>query len=86
VFALFTTRFVGNSRGALARSDPDYKRPGYNIVDATIGYDWKTWEFALFAKNLTDSDKIIQRTNTLGFSGATRLRPVTIGLSALTTF
>lgn len=54
-------QFIGNSHGTIVRASPDYQRPAYNLLGASIGATFDEWEFSLFVKNLTDTKKIIQR-------------------------
>ncbi|MES2103381.1 MAG: TonB-dependent receptor [Pseudomonadota bacterium] len=73
--------FVGSSHGSLVHTDPDYVRPAYNTLDASVGATFGAWEVSLFAKNLLNNDKIIQRPNVQSVSEGYRLRPLTVGLS-----
>ena len=54
-------QFTGDSHGTIIRGNQDYKRPPYNILGASVGATFGRWEVSLFAKNLTDTRKIIQR-------------------------
>lgn len=54
-------QFIGTSHGTFVRDNQDYQRPVYNIAGASIGASVGDWEFALFAKNLFNQKKIIQR-------------------------
>jgi len=77
---------IGNSHGALQRTDPDYDRPAYYTVGTSIGTQFGDWEVALFAKNLLNNDKVIQKPYTQLLETATRLTPLTVGLSVSATF
>ncbi|MES2072181.1 MAG: TonB-dependent receptor [Pseudomonadota bacterium] len=80
-FARAGVHWVGSSHGSLIRTDPDYVRPSYNTVDASVGAAFGSWEVSLFAKNLLNNDKIIQKPNVQSVSEGYRLRPLTVGLS-----
>lgn len=80
-FARAAVHWVGSSHGSLVRTDPDYVRPSYNTVDASVGATFGTWEVSLFAKNLLNNDKVIQKPNVQFVSEGYRLRPLTVGLS-----
>jgi|HubBroStandDraft_1064217.scaffolds.fasta_scaffold00076_50 iron complex outermembrane receptor protein len=54
-------QFIGDSHGTFVRTNPDYQRPTYDLLGASIGADFDAYEVSLFAKNLLDADKIIQR-------------------------
>jgi hypothetical protein len=65
---------VGESHGNVIAGDqatglaanPDYKRPSYVTLDASLGLEYGRWEFTLFGKNLTNNNKIIQRPDIQG--------------------
>ncbi len=80
-FARAAVHWVGSSHGSLIHTDPDYDRPAYSTVDASVGATWGTWELSLFAKNLLNNDKVIQRPNVQFVSEGYRVRPLTVGLS-----
>jgi len=54
-------QFIGTSHGTFVRDNQDYQRPGYNLAGASIGVTVDNWEFSIFAKNIFNEDKIIQR-------------------------
>jgi outer membrane receptor protein involved in Fe transport len=98
--------WVGESNGNVEGPDPatglaanpDYRRPSYITLDASLGIDYGKWSFELFGKNLTNNNKIIQRPDIQGsavpgygleylgqFVPNTQgftLRPLTVGLNA----
>lgn len=80
-FARAAVHWVGASHGTLVKTDPDYQRPSYNSVDASVGATFGNWELALFAKNLLNNDVVTQRPNVQSVSEGYRMRPRTIGLS-----
>jgi len=98
--------WVGQSDGSVEGPDPatglaanpDYRRPSYITLDASLGLDYGRWSFELFGKNLTNNNKIIQRPDIQGSSvpgygleylgqfipntQGFTLRPLTVGLNA----
>ncbi|MEB0138956.1 MULTISPECIES: TonB-dependent receptor [unclassified Undibacterium] len=80
-FARGAVHWVGASHGSLTHTDPDYLRPAYNTVDASVGASYGNWEVSLFAKNLLNNEKVIQRPNVQSVNEGYRVRPLTIGLS-----
>jgi len=105
-YARIDVPWVGPSNGNVEGPDaatgllanPDYRRPAYITMDASLGLDYGRWSFELFGKNLTDNKKIIQRPDIQGsavpgyglvylgnFVPNTQgftLRPLTVGLNA----
>ncbi len=79
-------QWTGNSHGTFVRSSTDYKRPGYFSADASVGLNLDRWEFSVFAKNLTNSGKILQQPSIQGVSEAYYLRPRTLGITAYRDF
>ncbi len=83
-------------------ANPDYKRPSYVTLDASLGLDYGRWSFELFGKNLTNNNKIIQRPDIQGSSvpgyglnylgtfvpntQGFTLRPLTVGFNAALKF
>jgi iron complex outermembrane recepter protein len=81
VFARAGLQYVGKSHGSLVTTDPDYKRAGYVVADASAGVTIHGLEIGLFVKNLANNNRVIQRPNILnaGNALAYRLAPRTIG-------
>lgn len=73
--------WIGGSHGTLTPTDPDYVRPAYNTFDASVGASYGHWELSLFAKNLFNTDKTIQKPNVQFVNEGYSVRPRTIGLS-----
>lgn len=80
-FVRGASHWVGSSHGSLIRTDPDYQRPAYNTVDASVGATRGDWELSLFAKNLLNTDKVIQTPNVQSINEGYRVRPRTIGIT-----
>jgi outer membrane receptor protein involved in Fe transport len=74
--------YVGTSHGTLVATDPDYERPSYDLVGASIGARVGGWEVSLFAKNLFDNQKIYQTPSHATVPLGLVLTPRTIGVSA----
>ena len=85
-FARADYSLTGPSHGAFAITDPDYSRPAYGDVDASVGLIWRHVQWQLYGKNLADNQKVIQHPNLLSVSEGYTLRPLTVGLSASAKF
>lgn len=81
-FATADWNYVGASHGTVGVTDPDFNRPSYAVMAMTAGAAYRNWEFSLFAKNLLDDQKIIQRPNLQTVNRGYTLVPRTIGISA----
>ncbi|MDR3511378.1 MAG: TonB-dependent receptor [Caulobacteraceae bacterium] len=75
-------QLVGPSQGAITHSDPDFHRPAYQVLGASIGLKDARMDVSLFATNLLDEAKIIQRPNVALITFGLRVPPRTIGVSA----
>jgi len=80
-FVRGSSSWVGSSHGSLVKTDPDYARPGYNTINLSAGANYNAWQVSLFAKNLFNDQKVIQRPNVEFVNEGYRLRPRTIGIS-----
>ena len=78
--------WTGPSNGAFDPTNPDYSRPAYSILNASVGVNLHGFEISLFAKNLLDDKKIIQRPSLLFEPEAYTVRPLTAGLGIRTQF
>jgi outer membrane receptor protein involved in Fe transport len=90
--------WVGRSRGDVVPDAPDYNRPSYVTLNASMGIEYGPWEFTMFGKNLTNNNKIIQRPDIQGSASPIyevnylgnqvrnaqgfTLRPLTVGINA----
>lgn len=81
-FATADWNYLGASHGTVGVTDPDYKRPAYAVAAITAGADYHAWEFSVFAKNVFNDQKIIQRPNLQTVNRGYTLTPRTIGVSA----
>jgi outer membrane receptor protein involved in Fe transport len=75
-------QWTGSSHGSLIRNSTDHIRPGYFTAGASAGMTFDKWEFSVFAKNLFNNAKVIQRPSVQGVDEAFYLRPRTIGVTA----
>jgi outer membrane receptor protein involved in Fe transport len=79
-FVRGAARWVGESRGSYDSGNPDFSRPSYKTIDASVGVNLDRWEISLFAKNLTNDQTILQRPFVQFLTEAYRQRPRTVGL------
>jgi iron complex outermembrane recepter protein len=79
-FVRGAARWVGDSRGSYDSGNPDFSRPSYKTIDASVGVNVERWEISLFAKNLTNDQTILQRPFVQFLTEAYRQRPRTVGL------
>ena len=73
--------WTGPSHGAFSNTDPDYGRPVYNVLNASIGADFGSTVITLYAKNLLDQNKTIQRPSLLSVNEGYTVRPLTVGVT-----
>lgn len=78
--------WTGPSNGAFNPADPDFSRPVYSVLNGSVGVNLHGFEISLFAKNLLDDKKIIQRPALLFQPEAYTVRPFTAGLGIKTQF
>ncbi len=79
-FVRGAARWVGTSRGSFDPNNPDYSRPSYKTIDASVGASFDNWEVSLFAKNVTNYQTILQRPFVQFLTEAYRQQPRTIGV------
>ena len=60
---------------------PDNQRPVYDVFNASAGVTFGQYEVSIFAKNLFDQNKIIQRPSLLSVNEGFTLVPMTIGVA-----
>jgi iron complex outermembrane recepter protein len=73
---------VGQSHGSFSTSDPAYYQPGYNVLNASLGFNSGAFTVSLYAKNVLDNSKIIAQPSINFIEEGYTLRPLTIGLTA----
>jgi iron complex outermembrane recepter protein len=81
-FVRGSAQWTGSSNGTVVKNSDDYIRPAYVTADASAGLSIDRWEFTVFAKNLTNNQRVIQTPSIQGVSQAYYLRPRTIGVTA----
>ncbi len=86
MFARADYSITGPSHGAFNLDDPDYSRPSYGMINASLGLIWGGVQWQLYGKNLADTKKVIQHPDLLSVSQGYTLRPLTVGLSASAKF
>jgi iron complex outermembrane receptor protein len=86
-FVRAASRWTGKSNGGYSitpsmQPNPDYRRPAYSLVDASAGISWGNLDVTVFAENLANNRRIIQRPAVQGTDNqAYRITPRTIGVS-----
>jgi len=78
--------WIGPSHGSYDTSDPAYSYPTYSIVNASAGLNFANMTVSLYAKNLANDQKIIQRVTVELLEDAFVPRPRTIGVQFKATF
>ncbi len=77
---------TGRSNGTFNPTQPDYVRPEYSVLNASVGVNFRGFDISVFAKNLLDDKKIIQQPALLSLYEGYTLRPLTVGLNVKTKF
>ncbi len=81
-FARADLDVVGSSHGAFNDTDPAFNQPRYTVLNGSLGFTVDSYVVTLYAKNLGDNNKIIQRPSINFVEEAYTLRPLTIGMTA----
>jgi outer membrane receptor protein involved in Fe transport len=87
VSTLFTVdgHWVGPSHLGFDPTSPIYNQPEYFVLDASVGAQFDKWRLSLFAKNVLNQNKTIQRVTNSPYYAMT-VRPLTVGVSLETSF
>jgi outer membrane receptor protein involved in Fe transport len=72
--------WVGPSNGSFQTFVSNYRNPSYGVLNASVGFDFGSWQCSLYAKNLTDSKIILQQPIINSVTEAYTLRPLTAGI------
>jgi iron complex outermembrane receptor protein len=62
-------------------TNPNYRNPGYGVLNASFGFTSKIWDVSLYAKNLANDRTIIQQPEVNTVFEAYTVRPRTVGLT-----
>ena len=79
-FAAGDYDWIGPSHGSYNMSDPAYNYPEYSIMNASAGLTRSNVTVSVYAKNLLNDQKIIQRVTIELLEDAYVPRPRTIGV------
>jgi iron complex outermembrane recepter protein len=77
---------IGRSNGSFNISDPAYDRPSYTLLNASAGLRQGSWSASLYARNLLNDHKIIQRVPIELLETAYTPRPLTVGVQVSARF
>jgi len=77
---------VGHSHGTFTDTNPDYIRPVYGVLNASIGATINDYTMSLYAKNLLDETRAIQHPAILYNPEAFTVRPLTFGVNVRAKF
>ena len=81
IVAMVNYAYTGHSYGSYLLSDPNYRNPGYGVVNASFGIRFGADTLTLYAKNLLDNRTIIQRPQINTVVEGYTVHPRTIGVS-----
>ena len=81
ITALINYAYTGRSYGSYLLTDPNYRNPGYGVVNASAGIRFGPHALTIYAKNLFDNRTIIQRPQINTVVEGYTVHPRTIGLS-----
>ena len=81
ITALINYAYTGRSYGSYLLTDPNYRNPGYGVVNASAGIRFGPHALTIYAKNLLDNRTIIQRPQINTVVEGYTVHPRTIGLS-----
>jgi iron complex outermembrane recepter protein len=72
---------TGPSNGTFDPTQPDYRRPEYQLLNLSAGVERGTLKYSVYVKNALNDDKAIQHINNNGIIEALALQPFTVGVS-----
>ncbi|MDB5394768.1 MAG: pdt [Rhodospirillales bacterium] len=73
--------WIGRAHGSFRQSDPNFSNPQYGVINASVGVDVDALQVALYAKNLTNDQTIIQKPHDNGIIKGYTVRPLTVGMT-----
>jgi len=66
--------------------DPAYSRPSYTLLNASGGLRYANWSASLYARNILNDQKVIQRVPIELLETAYTPRPLTAGVQVTVSF
>ena len=78
--------WTGATHGAFNPLDPNHQDPVYDVFNASLGVEQGDLVISLFAKNLFNQDKTIQKPSLLSANEGYTVQPLTFGLTVSTNF
>jgi iron complex outermembrane recepter protein len=86
--AFFRTDYdmIGPSNGSFDVDDPAYSRPSYALLNASSGLRFANWSVSLYARNLLNDQKVIERVSIELLETAYTPRPMTAGVQFTANF
>jgi iron complex outermembrane receptor protein len=72
---------TGKSFGTFLKDSPNYVNPEYSVLNMSLGVELGHFKASIYAKNLTDDEKIIQQPTLNTVTGGYTVRPRTIGIT-----
>ena len=85
-FVMGAMQWVGASKGSLDPSQTDHQRPAYRTADVSAGMAFDRYDVSIFAKNVFDTDTVIQHPRVASIVQGYRVPPRSIGMSLATKF
>jgi outer membrane receptor protein involved in Fe transport len=76
----------GRSHGSYIVTNSNYSNPQYDVLNASVGVKFATFEVSLYAKNLTNDRTIIQRPEINTVIEGYTVRPLTVGVTVKVPF
>ena len=73
--------WTGTTHSSFLVTDPNYRNPGYGVLNATMGATFGRFEATLYARNLLDDRTIYQRPEINTVTEAYTVQPLTIGVT-----
>ncbi len=73
--------WTGTTHSSFLVTDPNYRNPGYGVLNATMGATFGRFEATLYARNLLDDRTIYQRPQINTVTEAYTVQPLTIGVT-----
>jgi iron complex outermembrane recepter protein len=78
--------WTGHSYGSYQVGNPDYRNPGYGVLNLSATYTQKTYEVTLYAKNALNNQTIIQSPEINTVTEGYTVHPRVVGLTSTVRF